>query len=204
MTDTPDSQDERDAWDLSDPKSVERLWNAYYERIRSAVRQRVRDIRRPAASESEVAESALRTFLRRAQEGLFPDLTDEDELWRLLKTIAIRKANDMRKRLLAQRRGGGNAVLNQVDLADPSTSGRQGLADAPAGEPAPSLDLEVSEMFNSLLAALPDDRHRDLILLKLQGASVAIIAEHLSTTTRTVQRMTNKIEQAWQSELLER
>jgi DNA-directed RNA polymerase specialized sigma24 family protein len=58
-------------------------------------------------------------------------------------------------------------------------------------------------MFNLLLERLPDDRHRDVILLKLQGAPIALIAEHLSTTTRTVQRLIKKIQDEWQSDLLE-
>ena len=63
--------------------------------------------------------------------------------------------------------------------------------------------MEVADLLNSLLHSLPDDRHRDVILLKLQGASVATIAECLNTTTRTIQRILKKIEERWQSELLE-
>jgi hypothetical protein len=41
--------------------------------------------------------------------------------------------------------------------------------DATAGAfDSPSLDAEVSDLFNALMSKLPDDRRRDVILLKLQ------------------------------------
>lgn len=198
MLDEPEGRDDPDAaW-------AEELWENYYTRLRAAVRQRVRGIRRASASESEVAQSALRTFLRRVQQGQLPRLDDDSELWRLLKTIAIRKSIDLQKNLRAQKRGGHYIVYNQDDQgADPLTPQR-GVANAPDTGPSPAADLEISELFNSMLASLPDDRHRDLILLKLQGASVALIAEHLGVTTRTVQRMVKGIEQQWQGGFLER
>ncbi len=179
------------------------LWDAFYQRLRLTVRDRVRSIRRPVASESEVALSAMNSFLNRARDGQFQNLADEDELWRLLKTIAIRKTNDLRKNLRALKRGGERAVYNQADLSDDSSTPSAGI-DAVAGvDESPTLDTEISDLFNTLLAKLPDDRHRDLILLKLQGASIAMIAEHLATTTRTVQRMIKKIEDDWQTGFLE-
>jgi DNA-directed RNA polymerase specialized sigma24 family protein len=181
---------------------VEELWDAFYQRLRLAVRERVRNIRRPVASESEVALSALASFVQRAKDGQFPALADQDELWRLLKTIAIRKTNDLRKNLRAQKRGGQHVVYNQADLAGDSIAPPAGVDAAPGTEESPSLELEISDLLQSLLAQLPDDRHRDIILLKLQGASVAMIAEQLSTTTRTVQRMIKKIEGEWQTDLL--
>lgn len=198
-----DQQEKPAQMDFAEPEVVADLWDAFYERLRIAVRQRVRDIRRPVASESEVALSAFNSFLNRAQDGQFPDLADQDELWRLLKTIAIRKANDLRKNLRAKKRGGDRAVYNQADLAGDSQAPAAGVNAAKDDQPAPSLEMEVSDLFNTLLESLPDDRHRDVILLKLQGASVALIAEHLETTTRTVQRLIKKIEERWQADLLD-
>lgn len=163
-----------------------------------AVAGRVSGIRRPVANESEIALSAFHSFVQRAQAGQFPDLADHDALWRLLKTIAIRTANDTRKRLRAIKRGGNQAIYGQSDLAQDDQPG----VDAAAGTvDSPSLDAEVSDLFNALMSKLPDDRHRDVILLKLQGASVATIAECLETSTRTVHRLLKQIEEQWQGEL---
>lgn len=188
--------------DFEHPEVVAQLWDAFYERLRGAVRHRVRQIQRPVASESEVALSAFNSFINRAQDGQFRELANEDELWRLLKTIAIRKTNDLRKNLRAQKRGGQQAVYNQADLTPDSVMPAMGVDAAACDQPGPSMESEISDLFNKLLENLPDDRHRDVILLKLQGASVALIAEHLETTTRTVQRLIKRIESEWQADFL--
>lgn len=198
-----DSDDKPLDLDFGEPEVAQALWDAFYSRLCSAVRPRVRDIRRPVASESEVALSAFNSFLQRAKDGQFPDLANQDELWRLLKTIAIRKANNLRKNLRAQKRGGDHVVFNQADLAGDSETRQAGIEAARGNGETPSFELEISDLFNSLLEKLPDDRHRDVILLKLQGAPVSLIAEHLSTTTRTVQRLLKKIEEDWQNALLD-
>ena len=191
-----------DDLDFAHPEVVAQLWDAFYERLRGAVRHRVREIRRPVASESEVALSAFNSFLNRARDGQFPELANQDEMWKLLKTIAIRKSNDLRKNLRAQKRGGHQAVYNQADLSADSDAPDAGINAATVDQPSPSLQSEISDLFSTLLERLPDDRHRDVILLKLQGASIALIAEHLNTTTRTVQRLIRSIELDWKSEFL--
>jgi len=190
----------QNAFPVDDQAFVEELWAQYYAKLKSAVAGRVNGIRRPVASESEIALSAFHSFVQRAQAGQFPDLADHDALWRLLKTIAIRKANDTRKRLRALKRGGNQAIYGQSDLAQDDQR-LTGVDAAAASIDSPSLDAEVSDLFNSLMAKLPDDRHRDVILLKLQGAPVATIAECLETSTRTVHRLLKQIEEEWQGEL---
>lgn len=196
----PFPADRMNGFPVEDPAFIEELWKQYYAKLKMAVAGRVSGIRRPVANESEIALSAFHSFVQRAQAGQFPDLADHDALWRLLKTIAIRKANDTRKRLRAIKRGGNQAIYGQSDLAqdDQPVAG----VDAAAGTvDSPSLDAEVSDLFNALMSKLPDDRHRDVILLKLQGASVATIAECLETSTRTVHRLLKQIEEQWQGEL---
>lgn len=186
---------------VEDEAFVEELWNQYYVKLKVAVASRVSAIRRPVANESEIALSAFHSFVQRARAGQFPDLVDEDAMWRLLKTIAIRKANDMRKHLSAQKRGGDRVIYGQSDLSTDDDR-PAGIETAISDVDPPSLDVEVSDLFNSLMANLPDDRHRDAVLLKLQGAPVVTIAECLETTTRTVQRLLRDIEIRWRRELL--
>ena len=185
--------------DPADPEAVEALWTEYYPRLKSAIRYHVRSIRTPVANESEIALSAIHSLVRQANAGRFPDLSDNDQLWKLLKTIAIYKTRDLRRHLHAKKRGGGRAAMNHTDLANRDGEGYD--FDVRSQTASPSMDLEVSELFNTLLAALPDDRHRDVVLLKLQGVSLQAIAERLSVSTRTVQRLLSKIEQQWQTEL---
>jgi DNA-directed RNA polymerase specialized sigma24 family protein len=198
---SPVDDDRPKTFSVDDQAFIEELWNLYYSKLKIAVAGRVSAIRRPVANESEIALSAFHSFVQRARAGQFPDLVDQDAMWKLLKTIAIRKANDTRKQLRAKKRGGDLTILGQSDLtADDDCFA--GIHEAIANVDSPSLDAEVSDLFNSLMAKLPDDRHRDAVLLKLQGAPVLTIADCLSTSTRTVQRLLKQIEQRWQAELL--
>jgi DNA-directed RNA polymerase specialized sigma24 family protein len=194
--------DERPArFPVEDEAFIEELWKQYYVRLKKAVASRVTAIRRPVANDSEIALSAFQSFVERARAGQFPDLADEDEMWRLLRTIAIRKANDLRKHLRAKKRGGDRTIFGQADL-ECDDQRYLGLDRIVASVDSPAWDVEVLELFNRLMAKLPDDRHRDAILLKLQGAPVVMISECLKTSTRTVQRLLKQIEQQWQEELL--
>jgi len=188
--------------DFDDPAFIEELWDAFYPRVKLAVLSRVRSIQRPVADESGIALSAFHSFIENARNGKFPNLVDQDEMWRLVKRIAIRKTSDVRKNLLAQKRGGGAIVFGQSDFSDDSGLS-QGIHSASDRHGEPSEPVEVADLLNTMLQRLPDARHQDVILLKLQGASVVTIAECLGTTTRTIQRILKKIEQSWQSVLLE-
>jgi len=187
---------------IDDAKYVEMLWNTYYPRMKLAIAGRVKSIRRSVANESEIALSAFNSFVQGTKEGRFPDLSGMDDTWKLLKTIAIRKVNDTRKRLRAQKRGGDHVIVGQADGTSEANP-VAGVDLAPARESSPSTDTEVADLLNTMLARLPDDRHRDALLLKLQGASVATIADCLQTTTRTIQRLLKKVEHDWRTELIE-
>jgi len=188
--------------DFNDPAFVERLWHDFYPRMKLAVRNRVRSIRRPVANESEIALSAFNSFIVNVREGKFPDIEDQDHTWRLLKLFALRKTSDTFKRLRALKRGGQEVILGQADFSNESGVYKGINAAADQGG-SPAAPVEVADLLNTMLQQLPDDRHRDVILLKLQGASVVTIAECMETTTRTVQRLLKKIEESWKSELLE-
>lgn len=197
---SPVVNDRQKKLSIDDQAFIEELWSQYYSKLKIVVAGRVQAIRRPVASDSEIALSAFHSFVQRARAGQFPDLADQDAMWRLLKTIAIRKANDTRKQLRAKKRGGDQTILGQTDLVS-GDDRYAGIDTAIANVEPPSLDAEVSDLFNSLMAKLPDDRHRDAVLLKLQGAPVVTIANCLETSTRTVQRLLKQIEQRWQAEL---
>ncbi len=75
-------------------------------------------------------------------------------MWKLVRTIAIRKANDARKRLRSQKRGCHVAIVGQAD-SGPSESGDSqgplGVEAAAANTETPSVAVEVSDFFNHLL-----------------------------------------------------
>ena len=84
-----------------DSAAVEAMWEAYYPTLKKIVARRVAAIRSPLVNESEIALSAFHSSVRRAREGKFDAVADEEELWILLKQFAKFKANDHLKRFMA-------------------------------------------------------------------------------------------------------
>jgi DNA-directed RNA polymerase specialized sigma24 family protein len=170
-----------------DSASTSRLWEAYFERIGRSVANRLTSQGRRFEDQEDVANSVLRTFFRRASLGQFRELGDKDQLWKLLLTIAIRKANDYRKRSMAARRGGKAVVLGQ-DFGN----GNDQLAAidlvANTDGDLPEAELRAQELFESVMQRMPDDKTRDVVLLHLQGAEKQQIAEIQKCSIRTVER----------------
>lgn len=170
-----------------DSASTTRLWEDYFERIGRSISGRLTSQGRRYEDHEDVANSVLRTFFRRASLGQFKELGDRDQLWKLLLTIAIRKANDYRKRSMAERRGGKANVLGQ-NMGDDND--HVAAIDLVAGNDGQMPDAEVRahELFESVMQRMPDDKTRDVVLLHLQGAEKSQIAEMQQCSIRTVER----------------
>lgn len=179
-----------------DGASTTRLWEDYFERIGRSVAGRLTSQGRRYEDQEDVANSVLRTFFRRASLGQFKELGDKDQLWKLLLTIAIRKANDYRKRSMAQRRGGKDNVLGQ-NMGDDSD--RMAAIDMVASPNShlPEAELRAQELFDSVMQRMPDDKTRDVVLLHLQGAEKQQIAEMQKCSIRTVERRMQNAIAVW-------
>lgn len=184
-----------------DSATMIQLWDLYFDRISRRIAGRLTSQGKRYEDQEDVAISALRTFMRRAAEGSFSDLNDTDQLWKLLLTIAIRKANDYRKRGLAARRGGKVVIEGQQgsgeDQLAPLEIVAANLADSPDAE------LRTLEFFELAMKKMPDDATRDCVLLHLQGADTETIATMQQCSQRTVQRRMKIAISLWQEELLD-
>src|SRR5262245_40327838 len=128
-----------------DHDAAQKLWEAYYHRLVGLARAKLRGARRLAADEEDVALGACDSLCRGARQGKFPQLTDRDNLWRLLVTLTVRKAQHLLRDQQAQKRGGG-AVLGESALcggADPADGA--GLEQVLGREPTPEFAAEVAE-----------------------------------------------------------
>ncbi|MEZ6075849.1 MAG: ECF-type sigma factor [Pirellulaceae bacterium] len=97
----------------------------------------------PTWEDEDVAISVMRSFFRRHREGQFPDLKDRTELWPLLVTTTIWKANKLRKRQFAGKRD----VRRNKSL--------EVLAE---NEPTAELAAQVITESQELLAFLKDEK----------------------------------------------
>src|SRR6478752_225355 len=89
-----------------DPAGAQPLWELYFQRLVALARGRLVGAARRARDEEDVALSAFDSFCRGAAAGRFPRLDDRDNLWKVLTTIAARKAANQRRREQQKKRGG--------------------------------------------------------------------------------------------------
>jgi RNA polymerase sigma factor (sigma-70 family) len=167
--------DDRRAVDVA----VNALWERYYDRLVRLARARLRYAPRGSSDEEDVALSAFNSFCLRAADGRFPRLDDRDDLWRILMTIAARKAAGQFRRPASADLDG--SALDQII----------------GKEPTPELAATVADEVRRLLDALPKDAYRMIALKKLEGYTSAEIARGLGCSTKNVEYKLKNIRATW-------
>jgi DNA-directed RNA polymerase specialized sigma24 family protein len=119
-----------------DGSDIERLWDRYFARLVRLAAARLPAHTRRSFDEEDVALSAFQSFCDRAGRGQFPQLSDRDDLWRLLATITVRKALDTMRQQTRKKRGGGQ-VLGESALLVGAENDSAGLAEVLGREPTP-------------------------------------------------------------------
>ena len=112
-------------------------------------------MRDAASAEEDAALSAFDSLCAGLARGQFPQLTDRDELWRLLVVITTRKVQAQARRRLRQKRGGAQ-VRPACDFDDPD-SDDEFLAQAVGSEPTPEFAVMVAEEYRRHFERLGDD-----------------------------------------------
>jgi RNA polymerase sigma factor (sigma-70 family) len=167
--------------------ATQKLWERYFPQIVALARQHLRGAGRQASDEEDVALSALDSFFRDTQRGRFPQLTDRDDLWRLLVTFTAQKSVDFIRRQRARKRGSGaNAVQD-----------KEALAQIVGREPTPEFAAQLAEDFRCLLGRLPDVQLQTIAVRKMEGYTNDEIAAELGCVTRTIERRLRIIRKAW-------
>src|SRR5262245_22273365 len=111
------------------------LWRLYFHRLVRLAQRRLGAAARRAADEEDVALSVFRCLCDGAARGRIPDITDRDDLWRLLTTMTIRKAIDQKRRAGGLKRGRGLVRGDSVFEDLPDAAGLdQVLGDEPTPE----------------------------------------------------------------------
>lgn len=165
------------------------LWDRYFARLARLAHGRLRGASRGHADGEDVALSVFDSFFRGAAAGRFDRLEGRDDLWRLLVTIAARKASNAARDGLRLKRGG------LVAFDDPGA-----LAEVAGDEPSPEFAMLVADESRRLFEALSDDSLRDVVRLRLEGYSNEEIAAALDCGLRTVERKLALIRKRWLAE----
>lgn len=181
-----------------DERATAEVWNRYYTQLVGFAAKKLRAARNRAADAEDVAASAFASFVQRAAEGRFPSLRDRDDLWRLLVTIAERKAINQIRDENRQKRGGGQVRGDSAMMAKKSASGQGGFDRIAGPEPTPEMAVQMAEVVGTLLGQL-DDELQEIALRKLEGYTNAEIASNSGCAIATVERRLRLIRKKWEN-----
>jgi len=141
--------------------------------------------------------SVFDSFYNAAENGRFPDLSDRDDLWRLLLRMSARKVVDKRRHDQRQRRG-GNAKVHSLNQTDDDS-----VIEAIGDEPSPEMVLMMRESVEDFFSHLGVGQLSELAGAKLEGYSNAELAERFGCSERTIERRLHLIREKCQQELFE-
>jgi DNA-directed RNA polymerase specialized sigma24 family protein len=181
-----------------DGADIGRLWDRYFDRLVRLAGARLPSHCRRAFDEEDVALSAFQSFCDRAGRGQFPQLSDRDDLWRLLATITVRKALDTMRHQTRQKRGGGRVLGESALLAGEDGDG---VAEILSREPTPEEVARFADDYTRFLDRLKDPALRSVALRRLEGQSTQDIARALNVSTKTIDRKLQLIRAIWSREV---
>jgi DNA-directed RNA polymerase specialized sigma24 family protein len=182
-------------------EAARQLWGRYFARLARLAQARLCAAARGPADGEDIALSAFDSLVRGVAAGRFPGLAHRDDLWRLLVTIAARKAHNRRREEGRHKRGGGR-VVGQADLAGADPDDADVLAQVAGSEPTPEFVALVAEETRRLFGRLADESLRAVALLRLEGYSNDAIARRLDCGLRTVERKLAVIRKRWLAEVI--
>jgi len=168
-----------------DPHAAHWLVDRYYDKLVELAKKRLGAMPQRIADDEGAVISAFRSFFSGVRVGQFPRLDNSDDLWKLLATLTARKAI-AQIRHHWRKRGEAGKICDRSSI--------EGLA---SREPTPDEAAAFLEECQARIDALPDDRLREIVLLRLEGWDTGEIADRLKVHRRTVQRKLTLVERAW-------
>lgn len=179
-----------------DSTAANRIWQHYFDRLVRSIRGRLYGQNRAISDEEDIVVSVFDSFCVAAEKGRFPDLSDRDDLWRLLLRMSARKVIDKRRHEQRQRRG-GNVSIHSLDHSGDDGSVIEAIGD----EPSPEMVLMMQESVERVFSHLGVGQLSDLAGAKLEGYSNAEIAKRFGCSERTIERRLHLIREKLQQEL---
>ena len=168
------------------------LWYFLRRRLVNLSKREVAWAKPTVYDEEDVALSAFSALCVGRQAGRYAEVSDRDEIWRLLAVIAINKARKRRTRENRIRRGGG---FDRMD-----DDGKL-LESFISSEPAPEFRMAMEEECQRLLGLLKKPELKMVALLKVEGYTNEETARMLGCTRRAVQRRLALIRDFWSEEI---
>lgn len=167
----------------------EQVWSQFHRLLKNYVEQRLSPQLQPHAGASDILQSAFLSLWRRLEDPSKPPLTDQDDLWGFLMTIARRKLSKRWRQIQTQKRGGGNVITATDFTHSDAASSFEEIVYAEVNQ---QLKLELEEASDLL-----DVECQTIISMKLAGMTNAEIANELKCSVRRIERKNNLIRKAF-------
>jgi DNA-directed RNA polymerase specialized sigma24 family protein len=157
----------------------------------------------------DAAIEAIYEFYEGMVQGKFPNISNREELRRLLVTITYRRVSWWRRHIATQKRGSGLVLFFEepttkkqptcatiaalgIEAKDEDIQG--GFAGIPdKKQQTPEEELIAAETYQQMLEQLPNEELRQVAILMMDGGSAAEIANTLGCTDQTVRNKRDKI-----------
>jgi len=172
-----------------DEDAANELWQKCFPRLVKYARKKLEGVPRAIADEEDVALSAMKSFYKALGLGRFPDLRDQDDLWRLLFRMTERKAIDLK-------RYQGRRPANHLTATEAEERPGNTLIDHVAAISEEQFAIELSENLEEKLELL-DPTFQEYAVAKLEGCSNREISEKYGVSERTVERRLYLIRRLW-------
>jgi RNA polymerase sigma factor (sigma-70 family) len=180
-----------------DPLAAEALFCRYFQQMARVARGRLHSLPGAAIDEEDVALSAFERFRHQAANGKLAALADRNELWPLLVKLVCDKARDKIKHEQRRKRDGRRVLSESAFESAGGKDAPLALAQIASQAATPELQAMMAEGLQQRLNQLPDDRCREVALLRLEGWRVLEIAEKLDCPKRTIERLLSLIRECW-------
>lgn len=181
-----------------DSVAANRIWQHYFDRLVRTVRARLLGQNRAISDEEDIVLSVFDSFYNAAEQGRFPDLSDRDDLWKLLLRMSARKVVDKRRHDQRKRRG-GNVHVHSLDQSGDDDHVIEAIGD----EPSPEMVLMMQESVDEFFSHLGVGQLKELAVAKLEGYSNAELAKRFDCSERTIERRLHLIREKCDQEFFQ-
>jgi RNA polymerase sigma-70 factor (ECF subfamily) len=162
----------------SDEEAAKRVFQQFAQRLIALARSRLDDRLRRKVDPEDILQSVFKSFFCRQAQGEF-ELDSWESLWSLLSVITVRKCGRWRRYFHAERRNLQAEISSWEVFAD---------------EPTPEEAAILTETLEQVMRGL-EGSEREMVMLSLQGYTVAEISDQVDRTRRTVQRVLQRVRQ---------
>jgi DNA-directed RNA polymerase specialized sigma24 family protein len=181
----------------SEADAAQKVWDHFAYRLVEMARRKLGTAPKGIADEEDIAQSVFRSVCRGAAAGRLQNVTNRDELWWMLLAITRQKVVDHVRREMSLKRGAGRVQREATHNGHAHQSGRFMLDQLVGEEPTPEFVVMLEEEHDRLLAMLRDDHLRQIATARIEGFTVAEIADQLQVSTRSIERKLQLIRGVW-------